>query len=262
MSLPLVTIITVVFNSVDTIEQTILSVINQSYSNLEYIIIDGASTDGTIDVIKKYENRIKYWISEPDKGIYDAMNKGINKASGEWLNFMNAGDWFYSAQTIEQVFNNTGLENVEMIYGNTEKRKGNSSSIHKPGHSENFWKQLMVHQSMFTRTDLNKKYLFDVGFKVAADFDFIYKTFFFKHKTLYIDNIISSFDMVGYSHGNRYIGFAEDRKIAMKYKGRPALSLKVYMFYVRVTILGKLIDILKKHTPFIYKKLKNIKDKV
>ena len=82
---PKLSIITVSFNCVNEIEETILSVINQDYPNLEYIIIDGGSTDGTVDVIKKYESRLTYWKSEPDKGLYDAMNKGIMKATGEWV---------------------------------------------------------------------------------------------------------------------------------------------------------------------------------
>lgn len=92
---PLISVVTVSYNAVGTIEQTLLSVINQTYPNIEYIIIDGGSTDGTVDIIKKYADEIVYWISEPDKGIYDAMNKGIKKANGEWINFINAGDSYY-----------------------------------------------------------------------------------------------------------------------------------------------------------------------
>lgn len=84
---PLISVVTVSYNAVSTIEQTILSVINQTYPNIEYVIIDGESTDGTVDVIKKYADRITYWVSEPDKGIYDAMNKGMGISTGDFFNF-------------------------------------------------------------------------------------------------------------------------------------------------------------------------------
>ena len=92
----LISVVTVSYNAVSTIEQTILSVINQTYPHIEYIIIDGGSTDGTVDVIKKYADKITYWVSEPDKGIYDAMNKGLRRVRGDWCVFMNSGDILYN----------------------------------------------------------------------------------------------------------------------------------------------------------------------
>ena len=90
MEKPLISVVTVAYNAVATIEQTILSVINQTYPNIEYIIIDGGSTDGTVNIIKKYMDHIAYWVSEPDKGIYDAMNKGGIRATGTFIQFLNA----------------------------------------------------------------------------------------------------------------------------------------------------------------------------
>ena len=117
---PLISIVTVSYNAVATIEQTILSVINQTYSNIEYIIIDGGSTDGTLDVIKKYADKIAYWVSEPDKGIYDAMNKGIKVATGEWINFMNCGDYFVANNTLESVFGSGKIyKKAEILYGDS-----------------------------------------------------------------------------------------------------------------------------------------------
>jgi len=115
--LPLISIITVVYNSVNTIEQTILSVIQQPYQNKEYIIIDGGSTDGTIELIRKYETYLSYWISEPDKGVYDAMNKGIDHAKGDLIGLINADDWYE-----ENIFNQIAQQYLEtgsnhVIYG-------------------------------------------------------------------------------------------------------------------------------------------------
>ena len=97
---PKISIITVSFNAVKVIEETIVSVINQTYTNVEYIIIDGGSTDGTVDIIKEYADKISYWVSESDKGIYDAMNKGGIKALGDFLYFLNAGDSFYNKSSL------------------------------------------------------------------------------------------------------------------------------------------------------------------
>ncbi|WP_052483712.1 glycosyltransferase family 2 protein [Flavobacterium sp. MEB061] len=258
MKNPLISIITVSYNSEKYIEETIKSVLSQTYKNIEYIIIDGGSTDGTVAIIEKYSSKISYWISESDKGIYDAMNKGIKAATGDWVNFMNCGDWFFNNTTIELVFKDRKIDDYDVIYGNTEMRRENyeHNKIHVPSDKNNFWKKLVVHQSIFSRLKINQKYPFDLGFKVSADFDFIYKIFFFKHSVLYLNIIISSFDMIGYSHHHRYIGFSEDRHIALKYKGDFKISLKVYMHYLKVTFIGKLIDLLKKYSPVFYSRLK------
>ena len=146
---PLISIITVVFNGDEYIEQTINSVISQSYDNVEYIIIDGGSTDKTLDIIKKYENQIDYWVSESDRGIYDAMNKGTSLANGEWLNFMNAGDWFYS-KDIFLLIADSNTSDANFIYGNHESRYPTTQAIHKAGLLEDFWKGMVFcHQSFF-----------------------------------------------------------------------------------------------------------------
>ncbi|MBV4191775.1 glycosyltransferase, partial [Bacteroides fragilis] len=113
---PLITVITVCYNAISDIEKTILSVIHQLYSNIEYVIIDGGSVDGTIEIIEKYHDKISYWISESDKGIYDAMNKGVDKATGEWVCFMNAGDTFYSPDTILSV-SDCFCHQYDIVYG-------------------------------------------------------------------------------------------------------------------------------------------------
>ncbi len=116
MEKPLISVVTVAYNAVATIEQTILSVINQTYPNIEYIIIDGGSTDGTVNIIKKYMDHIAYWVSEPDKGIYDAMNKGGIRATGTFIQFLNAGDWLENEYVVEKIFKKNP-KNVDVIYG-------------------------------------------------------------------------------------------------------------------------------------------------
>ena len=173
---PPITIITVVRNGEETLEATILSVINQTYSNIEYIIIDGASTDGTVDIIKKYEGKIDYWISEPDKGVYDAMNKGIFRTEGGWINFLNSGDTFYNNNVINDIFAND-LNEVDVVYGDLVISIENFKTIKRslPPKKENI--QTLCHQTIFVRTEVQKKYFFDLQYQIASDYDSLLKMY-------------------------------------------------------------------------------------
>ena len=179
-----ISIITVSYNAVKTIENTILSVINQTYSCIEYIIIDGGSTDGTVDIIRKYENKISYWISEPDKGIYDAMNKGIQKATGKWLNFMNCGDTFYNNKVISDIFENRIYKDIDVIYGSSQIKdeKGNIFNSYSNGNVEQLrFEPIYRHGASFVRTNIHKQYLFDLNkipqIGYALDYDVIYRLY-------------------------------------------------------------------------------------
>lgn len=125
----MISIITVAYNAKDEIEKTIKSVLEQSYNNIEYIIIDGGSTDGTLEIIKKYEEKIDYWISEPDKGIYDAMNKGIRHAHGLWMNFLNAGDTYANNDVLVKMFSNNN-DNTTLVYGDIFAIKENGEPLY------------------------------------------------------------------------------------------------------------------------------------
>lgn len=154
---PLVSIITVVYNGEKYLEETIKSVINQTYDNVEYIIIDGGSTDGTIDIIKKYEDKIDYWVSEKDKGIYDAMNKGIDIASGDWINFMNAGDNFYDIDVLTNIFE-LDIKELDLICGSFIVTGGEKNILLKPKNFTRlnlfFWNTRVVcHQAMFIKKE-------------------------------------------------------------------------------------------------------------
>jgi glycosyltransferase involved in cell wall biosynthesis len=159
---PLVSIITVVYNGEKYLEETIQSVINQTYDNVEYIIIDGGSTDGTIDIIKKYEDKIDYWVSEMDKGIYDAMNKGIILVNGKWINFMNAGDRIIFLDTNSFLkFNSTNTS----YYYNEEEKIIKRDSFTKMYLTHN----VPCHQSIFYKKD--EIILFDLNYPIIADFE-------------------------------------------------------------------------------------------
>jgi Glycosyl transferase family 2 len=150
-AIPLISVITVVFNGKNTLEQTIQSVINQTCSHFEYIVVDGGSTDGTVDIIGKYDKYIERWISEKDCGIYDAMNKGIKLSKGEWLIFMNCGDLFVNNECLEKV----PLDNqIDFYYSDTILFNGQSVKIRECSHK----KKHVIHQSIVYQKKLHDSY--------------------------------------------------------------------------------------------------------
>jgi len=156
-----ITIITICKNSEKTIEKTINSIINQNYNNLEYIIIDGNSEDKTNNIIEKYKKCFPIiHISENDKGIYNAMNKGVNISSGDWINFMNSGDTFYDKNTlklIEKYLDNS----YDIIYGNTEIIYKDFKIIKKEPQPNKLWMGRTPHQSSFIKSSTMKKHLYN-----------------------------------------------------------------------------------------------------
>ena len=165
-----VSIVTVVFNSVSVIEETILSVIYQKNASLEYIVIDGNSTDGTQNIISKYIHHINVFISEPDKGIFDAMNKSLKYVTGEYVIFLNAGDKFVNNHVLSDVFQNYNFDD-ELIYGDTYfenelgfiLQKSNAIYVHNPTKKDLIFKsQGFCHQSLFTKASRLKEILFNL----------------------------------------------------------------------------------------------------
>ncbi len=193
--LPKITVVTVAYNAAKEIEETILSVTKQDYLNLEYIVIDGASKDGSVDIIRKYENKILLWISEPDKGIYDAMNKGIDKATGDWILFMNAGDYFYSNKVISDVFSSENdYSAYDVIYGDAEFRLKSFSYVIEAMESAPERFMPFSHQAAFTRTTKAKQLKYNTQYKIAADTEFFLRLM--KQGSIYkhISTVICSYD--------------------------------------------------------------------
>ncbi|MDP3469196.1 MAG: glycosyltransferase family 2 protein [Daejeonella sp.] len=176
---PKLTVVTIVYNNVRDIERTVLSVLNQTYPNIEYLVIDGASTDGTLEILKKYEGRLAKLISEKDKGIYDAMNKGLSLASGDYILFMNSGDELYASETVENVF--ASAPDADIYYGETEMYDEDWKSLGQRRHKapETFtWKDFkygmsISHQAIYIRKSLTEPY--DSQYKLSADIDWIIK---------------------------------------------------------------------------------------
>jgi glycosyltransferase involved in cell wall biosynthesis len=172
-------VITIVYNNVKDIERTMQSVLNQTYSNIEYIVIDGASTDGTLQIIKKYQDRLAKLVSEKDKGIYDAMNKGLSLATGDYVLFMNSGDEIYESATVEKVF--ASASNADIYYGETEMYDENWQSLGRRRHRapETFnWRSFkygmsISHQAIYVKRSLTEPY--NLNYKYSADIDWILK---------------------------------------------------------------------------------------
>jgi glycosyltransferase involved in cell wall biosynthesis len=200
-----ITIITVVYNDAKNIEKTILSVKSQNYIDVEYIIIDGDSNDGTLEIINRYRGDIDILISEPDGGIYDAMNKGIDKSTGVWVNFLNSGDAFYDNNLLSKIFNNANYDGVDIIYGNWEViYPSGNKKLFKAGKLSNLWKgSQFCHQASFINLEYHKKNKYNLNQKITADFEFFYNAYKRNAKFLFYDSLITTYSSGGLSDVNR-----------------------------------------------------------
>lgn len=176
---PKLSVITIVYNNAAAIERTMLSVLNQTYSNMEYILIDGNSTDGTKDIIYKYKDRLAQFISENDRGIYHAMNKGLALATGDYVLFMNSGDEIYAPETVTDVF--ASAPSGDIYYGETEMYDESWKSLGQRRHRapEQFdWHSFkfgmnVSHQAIYIKRSLTEPY--DLQYKYSSDIDWIIK---------------------------------------------------------------------------------------
>ena len=221
---PLITIVTVVFNSYTYLEETIISVISQTYDNFEYIIIDGGSTDGTLDIIRKYEHTIDYWISEKDQGIYDAMNKSMSLITGEWVNFMNSGDMFFDKNVLQKIYLNLS---GDIVYGNhaiyiNDKYKYVEINVKKYSSIRNI---PCCHQSLFMKKSLLLKFPFDLNYHIAGDYDQFLKCQYNGANVKHIPMTVSLFLDGGLSSVSR-------KKIIYEYYNIMKKYHKLYAFFV------------------------------
>ena len=238
---PLISIITAVYNSCNFFEETILSIINQNYDNLEYIIIDGGSTDGTVDIIKKYDDRIAYWVSEEDKGISDAFNKGVKVCQGTYINFQGAGDLLETDTVLEDIFGS--LKGEPMFVSGQIKRVDEFNSnktlyVTKDNRNTKFqkksllWKMTMPHQGLFTHRDYFKNYgLFDTTLRYSMDYEHLlraYKDF----PEVVFAGIVAKWRSDGLGNGKELEIFKEYDLIKRKNKIVNPILLNLVNFFI------------------------------
>lgn len=209
-----VSIITVVFNRKSELEKTIQSVISQTYTDIDYIIIDGGSTDGTQDIIKKYGKKISFWVSEKDNGIYDAMNKGMKYAKGDYVWFLNAGDKIFSENTLKEIMESG--DDADVLYGDVEIIDDSGKSYGrrelKTPPEKLTWKNMIdgmvvSHQSLLIRKDIACDY--DLKYKYVADIDWAIRVLKKSRKTVNTNRILSSFLIGGFSRKNTIASLKE-----------------------------------------------------
>ena len=265
-NLPLISIVTVVYNDVKNIEKTILSVINQSYPYIEYIVIDGNSTDGTFNIINKYSDKLAYIISEPDSGIYYAMNKGMEKASGEWIHFLNSGDIYCNPDVLSAVFNTKescltppgsdgsryadnelAHEDTDLIYGDIVL-KYPFGTVRMDCSPDNGEHSLVRHPCCFIKASVMKKYKYDTQYKISADTCFFNVCKNNNHRFKYIPLCITVFDSYsGLSSKNKLNSYIEDMQIS-KVKNNSIKWLKGY-------IKSYISYVIQKINPTVYGRL-------
>ena len=270
---PKISIITVVFNDVANILSTMDSVINQNYKHIEYIIIDGKSTDGTKEAIESHIKKIAHitqignanypndfyleahkkdnatfafkFLSQKDSGIYDAMNKGIDLATGAWCNFMNSGDRFYNSTAIFRIFKayskyrKEGGGRIGIIYGDSEIIYDSTNrKILKSTTTNHKYRHHFIHQAAFIDATIMKYYKYDVRFKIAGDTDFFTRCYNNKERFLHFDEIIISFNVEGVSSKLSFLMFKEDCVIGFKYnRFFPLMHGLKYIFWIIPRVL-------------------------
>lgn len=234
MNKPKISIITVVYNGEKYLEETIKSVIDQTYDNIEYIIIDGGSSDGTLEIIKKYEDRIDYWVSEQDNGIYDAMNKGIKAFSGDYINFLNAGDSFVSNEVLTKVFDKK--QKYDLVYGaialQSSENKFLTNVYPKKFTKFNliFWGTgTLCHQAMFVHKDILVNYSLDYRLKDELNWYFdLYKNI---KSIRVVDFPVVNYILGGISGGSCVFNAKETLKVVFNKVGLFAIVSFAFVSY-------------------------------
>lgn len=236
-----VTIVTVTYNAAALLEETIQSVLSQDGTDIEYIIVDGGSTDGTVDIIRRYESRLAFWVSEPDRGVFDAMNKALSHASGEWVNFMNAGDSFVDVHTVAKVLEVTS-DGVDVICGDNYIVDAEGKRVYSkaPGFDD-VWRSVIPcnHQSMFFRRERLWPAPFDRHYALAADYELMVRLYTEGARFHFLAWPVCNFLAGGMAHANAAKLQIESLMVMAKYAPDLSQSLAGNIHLVRLaSVLG------------------------
>lgn len=256
--LPLVSIITIVRNRKSTLAKTIKSVLDQTYPKIEYIIIDGASTDGTLEIIRQFDRNIDLWISEPDSGTCDAMNKGISAAQGEIISWVASDDWMDS-DFIEKAVKGLLDSNADFVFGNLRFYKGNELIVEAKGdkdYQDRIMKTVpnMLWPSMvIKRESFEKVGLFDLRYKIAPDYEWSVRFHLQGGKGIYLDNLITNFRIGGVSDN----ALMRNYEVIKIFKQHGFLTFGTMALQLYTLIPSQAIYIIKLIFPkFIFRELK------
>lgn len=210
-----ISIVTICYNVADDLNKTIHSVASQTYTNIEYIIVDGNSSDNSLKVIHEHEHTISKWISEPDKGIYDAMNKGIDMSTGDWIIFMNAGDLFYNQTIIEKLCDKLYDPSVGIVYGDVELDFGKPGKLLRSLQSfkEEDVTFELCHQGLMTRADILKKVKYDTSFRIMADLNSFKQIRSMGYRFEYIPITFATFQLGGISSSKPFLSLKESCRL-------------------------------------------------
>lgn len=218
----MISVITVCFNAAEELRRTFQSVTTQDSGDMEYIIIDGNSSDSSKNFIAANSEKITKWISEPDRGIYDAMNKGVGMASGDWIVFMNAGDTFATRDTVSRL--NEAVadlpEDVDVVYGDVIRPGRNGEDVIKKAEdAHNSHRMFFCHQSALTRRDALLRHPFDISHRYSADFKFFKQILHEGRAFRRVDFPVARFDLGGISNRRRSEGLADNMRVIRETDG-------------------------------------------
>lgn len=251
-------VITINYNNCEGLKKTVESVLKQTWTDYEYIIIDGGSNDGSREVIEGIKDHLAYWCSEPDKGIYNAMNKGVLQAHGEYVIFMNSGDCLHNENTLKEVFE--GKEYEEEILIGQVSCVGTESIVNqlKVENGEvNFMrlKHGFNHQGIFINLDLQKKHLYDENLKIVSDFKFFLQSIFVDRKKICnLKQIVADYDMTGISSSSEFrdINLGERRQVLESVIGSQLYSVVQELDDIQHSIYYLRLKYLREHSPRLY----------